>query len=74
MINVKNADNINTPEKMIPYCGKCSHKTKKEGLAKNEYYCDVLIDTPLKGVVTSDVDGTRCVELGLYKPIKYIME
>ena len=23
-------------ETMIPYCGNCSHKTKKEGLAYNE--------------------------------------
>lgn len=61
---------MNTPEKMIPYCGNCSRKTKKEGLAKDEYYCDVLIDTPMKGVVTSDIDGTRCVELEIYRPIQ----
>lgn len=54
---------------MIPYCGNCSRKTKKEVLSKDEYYCEVLIDTPMKGVVTSDVDGTRCVELGIYRPI-----
>ena len=55
---------------MIPYCGNCSRKTKKEGLANGEYYCVVVNDTPMKGVVTSDVDGTRCVELDLYKPIQ----
>ena len=56
-------------EKMIPYCGNCSRKIKKEGMSKDEYYCDVLIDTPMKGVVTIDTDGTRCVELGVYKPL-----
>ena len=56
-------------EKMIPYCGNCSRKTKKEGLSKGEYYCDVLTDTPTKGNVTFDTDGTHCVESGGYKPI-----
>lgn len=57
-------------ENMIPYCGNCLHKTKKDGLAKDEYYCNVVIDTPMKGVVTSDTDGTHCVESGVYKPIR----
>lgn len=57
-------------EAMIPYCGNCSRKIKKEGLSKDEYYCDVFIDTPMKGIVTSDTDGTCCVELGVYKPIQ----
>lgn len=57
-------------ENVIPYCGNCLHKTKKDGLAKDEYYCDVVIDTPMKGVVTSDTDGTHCVEFGFYKPIR----
>ena len=61
---------MKTLEKMIPYCGNCSHKTKKEGLANGEYYCDVLINTPMKGIVTSDVDGTNCVRQGYYKPIQ----
>ena len=56
-------------EKMIPYCGNCSRKEKKEGLAKDECHCDILIDTPMKGVVTEDTDGTHCVELRVYKPI-----
>lgn len=55
-------------ETMIPSCGNCSRKTMKEGLAKDEYCCDVLIDTPMKGVVTSDTDGTRCMGLGVCKP------
>jgi hypothetical protein len=63
-------DKKKTLEIMIPYCGNCSRKTKKEGMAKNEYCCDVLIDTPMKGVVTSDTDGTHCVELGVYRPIQ----
>lgn len=57
-------------EKMIPYCGNCSRKTKEEGLAKDEFYCDVVIDTPLKGMVNSDTDGTHCVEMGVYEPIQ----
>lgn len=55
---------------MIPYCGNCSRKTKKEGLVDGEYYCDIVDDTPMMGVVTSDVDGTHCVELGIYRPIQ----
>lgn len=58
-------------EKMIPYCGNCSRKVKKEGLAKDEYHCDILIDIPMKGIVTEDIDGTHCVELGVYKPIHH---
>lgn len=57
-------------ETKIPYCGNCSRKIKKEGQVKDEYYCDILIDTPMKGVVTPDVDGTNCVERGFYKPIQ----
>ena len=55
---------------MIPYCGNCSRKSKKEGLSKDECFCDVLVDTPMKGVVTIDTDGTRCVEMGVYEPIQ----
>ena len=53
-------------KKMIPYCGNCFRKTKKEGFANREYYSDVLINTPMKGIVTSDTDGTHCVEHDLY--------
>ena len=52
-------------ETMIPYYGNCSHKIKKEGLAKDEYYCDVLIDTPIKGVVSIDTDVTHYIKLCL---------
>lgn len=72
MISGINTMNENkTPEIMIPYCGNCSRKTKKEGLSKNEYYCDVMVDTPMRGVVTSDIDGTKCVEVGAYEPIQH---
>lgn len=57
-------------ETMIPYCGNCSRKIKKEGLSKDEYHCDVLIDTPKKGIVTPDIDGTNCVRRGFYKPFQ----
>jgi hypothetical protein len=65
---------MKTLENMIPYCGSCSRKIKKEGLAKDEYYCDALIDTPMKGVVTSDIDGTHCIELGVYRPLNKEIE
>ncbi len=65
---------MKTLENMIPYCGSCSRKIKKEGLAKDEYYCDALIDTPMKGVVTSDIDGTHCIELGVYRPLNQEIE
>lgn len=67
---MKKEDDMKALETMIPYCGNCSRKIKKEGLAKDEYYCDVLIDTPMKGVVTPDIDGTNCVERGFYNPIQ----
>ena len=56
-------------EKMIPYCANCSRKTTKEGMPKTMYYCDVVSDSPMKGIVTLDTDGTHCVERGLYFPI-----
>lgn len=59
---------------MIPYCANGSRKTKKDGLAKDEYYCDVVIDTPMKGIVTFDTDGTHCVELGVYIRLKQEIE
>lgn len=65
---------MKTLENMIPYCGSCSRKIKKEGLAKDEYYCDALIDTPMKGIVTSDIDGTHCIELGVYRPLNQEIE
>ena len=68
--NYNTIDNKKNLVIMIPYCCNCSRKTKKEAMTKDEYYCDVLIDTPMKGVVTSDIDGTHCVELEIYKPIK----
>lgn len=71
---IKKEDEMKTLEKTIPYCGNCLHKTKKDGLAKDEYYCNVVIDTPMKGVVTSDTDGTHCVELGIYRTLKQEIE
>ena len=65
---------MKTLKNMIPYCGSCSRKIKREGLAKDEYYCDVLFDTPMKGVVTSEVDGTHCIELGVYRPLNQELE
>lgn len=68
--DINTMDDNKTLEIMIPYCGNCSRKTKKEGLSKNEYYCDVLADTPMRGVVTSDIDGTHCIESDAYVPVQ----
>ena len=61
---------MKTLEKMIPYCGLCSRKTKKEGLSDGEYYSDVVKDTPMNGIVTSDIEGTHCMELGVYRLVE----
>lgn len=58
---------INSP---IPYCGNCMRKSKKNGLHPDEYYCEVLANTPMKGIVTPDIDGWDCVKQGLYIPLK----
>lgn len=50
----------------IPYCAGCKRKEKRPGLKTGEYYCEVVSDTPMKGIVTGDIDGTKCVEMGLY--------
>ena len=55
---------------MIPYCANCSRKTKKEGMPKTMYYCDVVSDSPMKGIVTLDTDGTHCMERGVYSLIR----
>jgi len=57
-------------ENMIPYCANCSRKTKKEGMLKTMYYCDAVRDSPMKGIVTLDTDGTHCMERGVYSPIR----
>ena len=57
-------------EKTIPYCGRCNRKEKRDSLKSNEYYCDVVSCTPMKGIVTEDTDGTDCVTKGYYKTTK----
>ena len=74
IFGIKKEDVMKTLEKTIPYCGNCSRKVKKEGMVKDEYFCDVLIDAPIKGIVTFDTDGTHCVELGVYRPLKQEIE
>lgn len=63
--NIKNVDSMKAFGTMIPYCGNCLRKTKKEGLAKDEYYCDVFTGTPMKGVVTPDTAETFSMKHGL---------
>lgn len=71
--SVDNDEDVDINKKrrsMIPYCGNCSRKAKKAGLANGEFFCDIIFDTPMKGIVTFDTDGARCLELGVYKPIQ----
>lgn len=42
-------------------CVDCSRKEKREGLGEGEYYCSVAIAIFLNGIVTNDVDATKCV-------------
>lgn len=50
-------------------CGLCAHKEKRKGLAENEFYCLYAEDVFPNGIVTADIDGTDCVNKGIYKPI-----
>lgn len=54
----------------IPYCAGCSRKVKRQELKAGEYFCPIVADTPMKGIVSGDIDGTKCVELGVYIPIE----
>lgn len=59
-----------TNKKGIPYCAGCSRKVKRQELNAGEYFCPIVADTPMKGIVSGDIDGTKCVELGVYIPIE----
>lgn len=61
MVKIKNG---------IPYCAGCSRKVKRQELKVGEYFCPIVADTPMKGIVSGDIDGTKCVELGAYIPIE----
>ena len=54
---------------MIPYCANCSRKIKIDGLDFGKYYCDVVANTPMKGIITPDIDGSQCLNNGCYIPI-----
>lgn len=54
----------------IPFCAGCSRKEKRQELKAGEYFCPIVADTPMKGIVSGDIDGTKCVELGVYIPIE----
>ena len=53
----------------IPYCAGCNRKEKRQGLKAGEYFCAIVSDTPMNGLVNGDTDGTKCVEIGVYLPI-----
>lgn len=61
---------MNNLKNGIPYCAGCSRKAKRTDLKANEYFCPIVADTPMKGIVSGDIDGTKCVELGVYIPIE----
>ena len=56
-------------ERTIPYCNECARKIKLESMKFGEFYCDVVLNTPMKGIVTIDTDGTECFQKGYYKKI-----
>ena len=62
---------MNNQRLTIPYCGECSRKVKRNGLKKGEYYCDVVAGTPMNGIVTYDTDGSHCVKLNVFRPIRH---
>lgn len=53
----------------IPYCAGCSRKVKRQELKIGEYFCPIVADTPMKGIVADDTDGCKCVEMDVYVPI-----
>ena len=53
----------------ITYCAGCNKKAKKTDLKENEYFCPIVANTPMNGIVTGDIDGSKCVELGVYIPV-----
>ena len=60
MVTIKNG---------IPYCAGCSRKVKRQKLKAGEYFCHIVADTLMNGIVSGDIDGTNCVEMGVYIPI-----
>ena len=60
MVTIKNG---------IPYCAGCSRKVKRKELKIGEYFCPIVAETPMKGIVKEDTDGTKCVEMWNYIPI-----
>lgn len=60
---------MNQIRKGFPFCAGCGRKEKRQGLNADEYFCIIVADTPMKGIVTGEVDGTECVEHGFYIPI-----
>lgn len=55
---------------ILPLCGGCSRKEKREGLKDGEYYCAIVETILPNGVVTNDTDGTGCDKNGWYIPFK----
>ena len=44
-------------------------KEKRPELKTGVYYCEIVSDSPMKGIVTGDIDGTECVEKRFYLPL-----
>lgn len=63
-----------TINNVIPYCAECNRKVKRQELKTGEFFCTIVADTPMKGIVSGDIDGTQCVEMGVYIPIERVEE
>ncbi len=58
---------MNSIPGILPLCGGCSQKEKRNNLGKDEFYCRYARDVFQDGIVTSDIDATRCVSQGYYR-------
>lgn len=54
---------MNNKEGYFVRCIDCSRKEKREGLSKGEYYCSFATAIFPDGIVTDDVDATKCVHV-----------
>ena len=60
---------MKTIKNCITYCAGCSRKEKRPGLKTGDYFCHIVADTPMNGIVSEDTDGIKCIEMGVYIPI-----
>lgn len=51
-------------------CAGCANKQKSEKLGKGEYYCKVVDGIIPSGIITFDIDATKCIRDGVFKRVK----